>query len=103
MSYQGAQNHSKMRNRDRASATLIGDFPTPHSSIADDPLLNYSTNRYPTMPSSRANSLTTQRMDEFTGIGFNPHSSNQSRRASANPSYGQPFPQSIGPAKIGPK
>ncbi|KAF3942371.1 hypothetical protein ABW19_dt0201385 [Dactylella cylindrospora] len=92
-SYHGTGNTMKNRNRDRPSATLIGDFPTPHSSIADDPLLNYSSNRYPTIQSSRANSLTTPRFDEYSsGGGPMGHPTMPSRRASATPPFNGGYP-----------
>ncbi|EPS40540.1 hypothetical protein H072_5627 [Dactylellina haptotyla CBS 200.50] len=87
---------AKGRNKDRASAALIGDFPTPHSSIADDPLLNYSSNRYPTLQSSRANSLTTPRFDDYAGGGTNSaYPSMPSRRASATPPYAGGHPPMV--------
>ncbi|KAK6533242.1 hypothetical protein TWF694_002198 [Orbilia ellipsospora] len=93
MSYHGASGSARGRNKDRASTTLISDFPTPHSSLADDPLLNYSSNRYPTLQSSRANSLTTSRLDEYTGSGGSSgHPPLPSRRASATPPYNSGFP-----------
>ncbi|KAJ6262125.1 hypothetical protein Dda_2930 [Drechslerella dactyloides] len=88
VSYHGNGAPPKNRNKDRATATLIGDFPTPHSSIADDPLLAYSSNRYPTLQSSRANSLTTSRFDDYpAGAPPAAHASLPSRRASATPPY----------------
>ncbi|EWC43414.1 hypothetical protein DRE_07637 [Drechslerella stenobrocha 248] len=88
VSYHATGGPAKNRNKDRPSAALIGDFPTPHSSIADDPLLNYSSNRYPTLQSSRANSLTTSRFDDYAAGGAPmAHASLPSRRASATPPY----------------
>ncbi|KAF3079360.1 hypothetical protein TWF569_003034 [Orbilia oligospora] len=88
-SYHGTTSLPKNRGKPNGpSATLIGDFPTPHSSIADDPLLNYASNRYPTLQSSRANSLTTPRFDDYAAIGNNlPNHNLPSRRASATPPY----------------
>ncbi|KAK6348743.1 hypothetical protein TWF730_009516 [Orbilia blumenaviensis] len=91
VSYHGTGGPVKNRGRggtNGPSATLIGDFPTPHSSIADDPLLNYASNRYPTLQSSRANSLTTPRFDDYANAGANlPNHNSPSRRASATPPY----------------
>ncbi|KAF3905157.1 hypothetical protein AA313_de0200174 [Arthrobotrys entomopaga] len=93
MSYHAAGGSARGRNKDRASSTLISDFPTPHSSLADDPLLNYSSNRYPTLQSSRANSLTTSRFDEYAAHGaLTGHPPLPSRRASATPPYNNSFP-----------
>ncbi|KAK6511957.1 hypothetical protein TWF481_000857 [Arthrobotrys musiformis] len=95
-SYHGTGSLAKNRGKDRSngpSATLIGDFPTPHSSIADDPLLNYASNRYPTLQSSRANSLTTPRFDDYATIGSSiPNHNSPSRRASATPPYTGGYP-----------
>ncbi|KAK6526655.1 hypothetical protein TWF281_009860 [Arthrobotrys megalospora] len=98
ISYHGTGNLAKNRGKDRPngpSATLIGDFPTPHSSIADDPLLNYASNRYPTLQSSRANSLTTPRFDDYAAAGGGPtHHNLPSRRASGTPPYTGGYPAS---------
>ncbi|RVD86702.1 uncharacterized protein DFL_004965 [Arthrobotrys flagrans] len=95
-SYHGTGGLAKNRGKSNGpSATLIGDFPTLHSSIADDPLLNYASNRYPTLQSSRANSLTTSRFDDYAAVGNSlPNHNMPSRRASATPPYAGGYPTS---------
>ncbi len=60
-----------MFNRNRSSARLISDLPEDSSSIMDDPLMGYSSNRYGNVDrqnlgrESRTTSLTTARLDEL--------------------------------------
>lgn len=57
--------------RQRASTRLMSDVPALHESITDNPLMGYASNRYGTVDrkvmteTSRANSLTSQRMDDI--------------------------------------
>jgi hypothetical protein len=57
--------------RNRSSARIISQAPTPRDSLMDDPMMGYSSNRYGTVDrqqlglGSRTNSLTTTRLDEF--------------------------------------
>ncbi|TAQ88260.1 hypothetical protein B7494_g3429 [Chlorociboria aeruginascens] len=86
--------------RNRSSARIISQVPGLHDSIMDDPLMNYSSNRYGNVDrqqmgiESRTNSLTTARLDELQyngppGSGGGPYP----RRASQSPGnlYGPPI------------
>lgn len=59
------------RPKNRSSARLTHDMPLPHSSLMDDPLMGYSSNRYGTVDrqamqaESRAGSITNSRMDDL--------------------------------------
>lgn len=60
--------------RSRVTGRLMNDVPGLHDPLADNPLMAYSSNRYGSVDrkmlsdSSRANSLTAQRMDDVTGM-----------------------------------
>jgi hypothetical protein len=94
-----------MANRNSSSARLISELPPDHTtSIIDDPLLGYSSNRYGAVDranlgrESRSGSLTAARLDE---LQYNPHgapgemtSGPYPRRASQSP--GNPFSPQMG-------
>lgn len=60
--------------RSRVTARLMNDVPGLHDPLTDNPLMAYSSNRYGSVDrkmlsdSSRANSLTAQRIDDVTGM-----------------------------------
>ncbi|KAI5804918.1 2-dehydropantoate 2-reductase [Geopyxis carbonaria] len=85
--------------RNRVSARLMGDVPGLHDSITDNPLMGYSSNRYGTVDrkamtdNSRANSMTSQRMDDYRdnpayGGGAYPPMANGRRTSQAPNGYG---------------
>ena len=88
--------------RNRSSARIISQVPGPYDNIMDDPLMNYSSNRYANVDrkeiasESRANSLTAARLDElqYNGGPPNGHSGPYPRRASKSP--GDPYSPQIG-------
>lgn len=82
-------------NRNRSSARLIGQLPSAHASLMDDPLMAYSSNRYGAVDrqslgqDSRAASLTSARLDElqFAGPQNNMQGGPYPRRSSQSPGY----------------
>jgi hypothetical protein len=85
-----------MYSRNRSSARLINDLPEDNTSIMDDPLMGYSSNRYGTVDrqnlgrESRSGSLTSARLDELQfGGAANGAPGPYPRRASQSP--GNPY------------
>ena len=80
-----------MKNNRNSSQRLMQDIPGLHSSIMNDPLLGYSSNRYADVDrgamgaQSRTNSLTASRLDEMQGGGNYGGYPSMSRRASQSP------------------
>ncbi|KAI9768949.1 MAG: hypothetical protein M1840_004545 [Geoglossum simile] len=73
----------------RASAMLMGDVPGLHDSLMNNPLMGYSSNRYGSVDrkmmsdESRANSMTSQRMDDYQNGQAGPYPT--ARRTSQSP------------------
>ena len=90
-------------NKNRGSAQMISTLPGLHSSIMNDPLLGYSSNRYADVDrgamgaQSRTNSLTASRLDEMQGGANYGGYPSMSRRASQSPGN----PLSPGPRPMG--
>lgn len=99
--HRGGRFRPSFGSRNRSSQ--LSHAPTTTDNILDDPLLNYSSNRYGTVDrttmnaSSRANSLTTSRLDEMQygpGPGGPPGMNGAyPRRTSQSP--GNPYSPSI--------
>jgi hypothetical protein len=90
-------------NKNRGSAQIINNMPGLHSSIMNDPLLGYSSNRYADVDrgamgaQSRTNSLTASRLDDMQGGGNYGGYPTMSRRLSQSPGH----PLSPGPRPMG--
>jgi len=90
-------------NNNRGSAQIINNMPGLHSSIMNDPLLGYSSNRYADVDrgamgaQSRTNSLTASRLDDMQGGGNYGGYPTMNRRASQSPGH----PLSPGPRPMG--
>jgi hypothetical protein len=80
-----------MKQNRNSSQRLMSDIPGLHSSIMNDPLLGYSSNRYADVDrgamgaQSRTNSLTASRLDEMQGGGNYGGYPSMSRRTSQSP------------------
>ena len=80
-----------MKQNRNSSQRLMSDIPGLHSSIMNDPLLGYSSNRYADVDrgamgaQSRTNSLTASRLDEMQGGGNYGSYPSMSRRTSQSP------------------
>ncbi|KAF2465966.1 uncharacterized protein BDR25DRAFT_378236 [Lindgomyces ingoldianus] len=90
-------------NKNRTSARLMQDVPGLHDSIMNNPLMGYSSNRYGNVDrgemgqQSRANSLTTARLDELQQGGSYGAYPPMNRRTSQSPGN----PLSPGPRPVG--
>ena len=66
-----------MGGRNRSSAQMMNNMPGMHESVIDNPLMEYSSNRYGNVDrsqmtaESRTNSLTAARLNELQGAGLN--------------------------------
>ena len=108
---EGGSGRNSMRNsnnmggrfrmsRNRTSTHMVNDMPGMHDPVINNPLMDYSSNRYGNVDrgqitaESRTNSLTAARLDELQGAGMNAgmngaYPSPMPRRSSQSP--GNPF------------
>jgi hypothetical protein len=84
-------------SRNRTSARLVGEIPGLHDNLMENPMMQYSSNRYGTVDrmamgdESRTNSLTAAKLDELQGVsggGPYPAAANP-RRVSQSPAAHQ--------------
>jgi hypothetical protein len=86
--------------RNRSSANIIANMPTDHDSIMDDPMMNFTSNRYGTVDhqqlrqDSRTNSLTAARLEQMQYSGGAPNGGAYPRRSSQSP--GNPYSPQVG-------